>query len=105
MTASAIIGARLAERIHVAPPTVTATLQRMVRDGLITMDHHKIVHLTELGREEAESIVRRHALAERLLTDILGLGWSESHEEAHMVEHVISPKVEAHGLCACSATR
>jgi DtxR family transcriptional regulator, Mn-dependent transcriptional regulator len=93
---SAIIGARLAERIHVAPPTVTATLQRMVRDGLITMDHHKIVHLTELGREEAESIVRRHALAERLLTDILGLGWSESHEEAHMVEHVISPKVEAH---------
>jgi len=91
---SPIIGARLAERIHVAPPTVTATLQRMVRDGLITMDPHKVVHLTDLGREESESIVRRHALAERLLTDILGLGWSESHEEAHMVEHVISPKVE-----------
>lgn len=93
---STIIGARLAERIHVAPPTVTATLQRMVRDGLITMDAHKVVHLTEEGREQAESIVRRHALAERLLTDILGLGWSESHEEAHLVEHVISPKVERH---------
>jgi len=89
-----IIGARLAERIGVAPPTVTATLQRMVRDGLITMDDHKAVHLTSSGREQAESIVRRHALAERLLTEILGLGWSESHEEAHMVEHVISPKVE-----------
>ena len=91
-----IIGARLAERIHVAPPTVTATLQRMMRDGLITMDDHKVVHLTEHGREQAESIVRRHALAERLLTDILGLGWSESHEEAHLVEHVISPRVERH---------
>lgn len=89
-----IIGARLAERIGVAPPTVTATLQRMIRDGLITMDGHKVVHLTDEGREQAESIVRRHALAERLLTEILGLGWSESHEEAHLVEHVISPKVE-----------
>jgi DtxR family transcriptional regulator, Mn-dependent transcriptional regulator len=89
-----IIGARLAERIGVAPPTVTATLQRMMRDGLITMDDHKVVHLTPAGGEQAESIVRRHALAERLLTEILGLGWSESHEEAHLVEHVISPKVE-----------
>ncbi|MGE3913058.1 MAG: metal-dependent transcriptional regulator, partial [Chloroflexota bacterium] len=89
-----IIGARLAERIGVAPPTVTATLQRMIRDHLITMDDHKVVHLTDEGREQAESIVRRHALAERLLTEILGLGWSESHEEAHLVEHVISPKVE-----------
>jgi DtxR family Mn-dependent transcriptional regulator len=91
---ASIIGARLAERIGVAPPTVTATLQRMIRDGLITMDDHKVVHLTDEGREQAESIVRRHALAERLLTEILGLGWSESHEEAHLVEHVISPKVE-----------
>ncbi|MCC6179924.1 MAG: metal-dependent transcriptional regulator [Chloroflexi bacterium] len=89
-----IIGARLAERVRVAPPTVTATLHRMMRDGLITMDSHKVVHLTDEGREQAESIVRRHALAERLLTDILGLGWSESHEEAHLVEHVISSKVE-----------
>ena len=89
-----IIGARLAERIGVAPPTVTATLKRMKNAGLIQVDGHKVVHLTDNGRERAESIVRRHALAERLLTDILGLGWSESHEEAHMVEHVISPKVE-----------
>jgi len=89
-----IIGARLAERIGVAAPTVTATLQRMSRDGLISMDGQKVVHLTDEGREQAESIVRRHALAERLLTDILGLGWSESHEEAHLVEHVISAKVE-----------
>jgi DtxR family transcriptional regulator, Mn-dependent transcriptional regulator len=91
---AAMIGARLAERLGVAPPTVTATLKRMVRNGLITLDDHKVVHLTDEGREIAESIVRRHALAERLLTDVLGLGWSESHEEAHMVEHVISAKVE-----------
>ena len=58
---AAIIGARLAERIHVAPPTVTATLQRMVRDGLITMDDHKVVHLTELGREAG----REHRAAPR----------------------------------------
>jgi DtxR family Mn-dependent transcriptional regulator len=89
-----IIGARLAERLGVSAATVTATLQRMVRDGLVTVGDHKVVQLTEHGRTLAESMVRRHALAERLLVDILGMGWTESHEEAHHVEHAITPRIE-----------
>jgi DtxR family Mn-dependent transcriptional regulator len=90
-----VIGARLAERMHTAVPTVTETLRRMVREGLVTMDAHKEVRLTDQGREAAETLVRRHALSERLLTDILGLSWVEAHAEAHKFEHIISPKVEA----------
>jgi DtxR family Mn-dependent transcriptional regulator len=90
-----VIGARLAERMHTAVPTVTETLRRMVREGLVTLEAHKEVRLTERGMEEAESLIRRHALSERLLTDILGLSWVEAHAEAHKFEHIISPKVEA----------
>jgi DtxR family Mn-dependent transcriptional regulator len=52
------------------------------------------VHLTRKGKTAAESIKRRHFLAERLLVDILGLDWAESHEEAHRIEHAVSPLVE-----------
>ena len=90
-----VIGARLAERMRTAVPTVTETLRRMVREGLVTMDDHKEVSLTDTGKAAAESLVRRHALSERLLTDILGLSWVEAHAEAHKFEHIISPKVEA----------
>jgi len=89
-----VIAARLAESLGVAPPTVTATLHRMTRDGLITVSPQKEVGLTELGQTEAETMVRRHRLAERLLIDILGLDWADVHEEAHRFEHAISPKVE-----------
>jgi DtxR family Mn-dependent transcriptional regulator len=94
------IGARLAERLHVTPPTVTATLRRMERDGLVTYGAHKEVRLTELGREAAEDLVRRHALAERLLTDFLKMPWDEAHEESHGFEHAITPKVEERLLAA-----
>lgn len=90
-----VIGARLAERMHTAVPTVTETLRRMLREGLVDMDAHKEVHLTDKGTEAAETLLRRHALSERLLTDILGLSWVEAHAEAHKFEHIISPKVEA----------
>src|SRR5579862_469681 len=90
-----VIGARLAERMHTAVPTVTETLRRMLREGLVDMDTHKEVRLTDKGREAAETLIRRHALSERLLTDILGLSWVEAHAEAHKFEHIISPKVEA----------
>jgi DtxR family transcriptional regulator, Mn-dependent transcriptional regulator len=89
-----VIAARLAETLDVAPPTVTATLHRMARDGLIELNGNKEVLLTDSGRSRAETMVRRHRLAERLLTDILGLDWADAHEEAHRFEHVISPKVE-----------
>jgi DtxR family Mn-dependent transcriptional regulator len=90
-----VIGARLAERIHTAVPTVTETIKRMAREGLITQDEHKAIRLTADGRRAAENLMRRHALSERLLTDILGLSWVEAHAEAHKLEHIISPKVEA----------
>ncbi|HEY3115983.1 MAG TPA: metal-dependent transcriptional regulator [Chloroflexota bacterium] len=89
-----VITARLAEALDVAPPTVTATLHRMTRDGLIEVRPNKEVVLTGAGQERAETMVRRHRLAERLLTDILGLDWADVHEEAHRFEHAISPKVE-----------
>jgi DtxR family Mn-dependent transcriptional regulator len=66
----------------------------MARDGLITVTPQKEVLLTDDGHERAETMVRRHRLAERLLIDILGLDWADVHEEAHRFEHAISPKVE-----------
>jgi DtxR family transcriptional regulator, Mn-dependent transcriptional regulator len=96
----AVIAARLAERLNVTPPTVTATLQRMERDGLIEHGPRKEILLTAQGRQVAENIVRRHALAERLLTDLLKMPWHESHGEAHGVEHVITPNIEARLLQA-----
>lgn len=95
-----VIAARLAERMNVTPPTVTATLQRMERDGLIQHGPRREVVLTAEGRRVAEDIVRRHALAERLLTDLLKMPWHESHEEAHGVEHALTPKIEARLLQA-----
>lgn len=95
-----VIAARLAERMNVTPPTVTATLQRMERDGLIEHGPRREIVLTIEGRRVAENIVRRHALAERLLTDLLKMPWHESHEEAHGVEHALTPKIEARLLQA-----
>jgi DtxR family Mn-dependent transcriptional regulator len=92
---SPVIAARLAERLSVTAPTVTATLQRMERDGLIHHGPRKEILLTDDGRRVAENIVRRHALAERLLTDLLKMPWHESHEEAHGVEHAMTPNIEA----------
>ena len=89
-----VIAARLAEVLDVAPPTVTATLHRMARDGLVALTPQKEILLTESGHARAETMVRRHRLAERLLIDILGLDWADVHEEAHRFEHAISPKVE-----------
>jgi DtxR family Mn-dependent transcriptional regulator len=66
----------------------------MQRDGLITVNPQKEVGLTSEGNTAAETMVRRHRLAERLLVDILGLEWADVHEEAHRFEHAISPRVE-----------
>lgn len=88
-----VLAARLAERLHVSPPTVTATLQRMGRDGLITANERKEIALTGKGMKMAINIVRRHRLAERLLTDVLKIPWHEAHQEACLLEHGISEKV------------
>jgi DtxR family Mn-dependent transcriptional regulator len=89
-----VIAARVAERAGVSLPTAWATLRRMQRDGLVKLRDRHDVHLTRQGKEAAESIKRRHFLTERLLVDILGMDWADAHEEAHRIEHAVSPRVE-----------
>ena len=89
-----VIAARVKERKGVSAPTAWATLKRMERDGLVHLGQGHRIELTEEGQEKAESILRRHMLAERLLVDILKMEWAEVHEEAHRVEHAISPVIE-----------
>lgn len=89
-----VISARLARRMHVTPPTAWATVRRMTRDGLVELDAKKVIRLTPKGHDLAEDITRRHRLAERFLVDVLGLSWAEAHEEAHIFEHAITPRLE-----------
>ncbi|MHB0915520.1 MAG: metal-dependent transcriptional regulator [Thermoleophilia bacterium] len=89
-----LIAARLAERMDVSPPTVADMLKRMQEGGLVKVSRESGITLTSQGNEAAETLVRRHRLAERLLTDVLGLSWDEVHEEACRLEHAISGPVE-----------
>ena len=87
-----VVGARLAELLGVTPPTVTNTLKRMVRDGLVVMDEAG-TNLTSQGMEAARSVLRRHMLTEWLLSRMLS--WSKLHAQAHGIEHGISAELEA----------
>ncbi|HZN14587.1 MAG TPA: metal-dependent transcriptional regulator [Acidimicrobiales bacterium] len=89
-----VIQARLAERLHHAAPTVSEMVKRLVADGFVEV-RGRAITLTPAGRVRAESVVRKHRLAERLLTDIIGLEWHKAHLEAGRWEHVISDEVEA----------
>ncbi len=84
---------RLADWLGVSQPTASATLQRMMREDLIEVSHAKAVTLTKSGRREAASIVRRHRIAERWLTDYVGLDWAQADEEASRLEHALSDGV------------
>ncbi len=86
--------ARIAERLHQSGPTVSQTVARMERDGLLTVEGDRHLELTEDGRRLAIRVMRKHRLAERLLTDVIGLDWELVHEEACRWEHVISETVE-----------
>lgn len=90
-----IVAARLAEMLNVAPATVAMTLKRMERDGWITGTGRKAVHLTEQGRQAAHSVTRRHMLVEWLLLRVLKTPLAQIHDEAHGIEHTISPSLEA----------
>ncbi len=94
MEGEVVIGARLAEKFQVAPPSVTEMLKRLVRDGYIEMDDRRQVALTAQGQELAEAVLRRHRLTERFLVDMLGMEWHRVHEEACRLEHFISGAVE-----------
>jgi DtxR family Mn-dependent transcriptional regulator len=85
-----VIEAKLASWLEVSAPTVTATTKRMIRDGWVTMSKSKEMLLTPLGRNAAKSLVRRHMLTESLLARILGVPWSEVHQEADGMEHALS---------------
>src|SRR5437763_10126210 len=89
-----VTNARLADWLAVSRPTVTAGLRRMVRDGLLRGDAGKEVALAPEGERIAASIVRRHRIMERWLTDALGLDWVVADEEAARLEHAISDVVE-----------
>ena len=86
--------ARIAERIGHSGPTVSQTVARMERDGLVVVEADRRLSLTKLGRDKAISVTRKHRLAERLLADVIGLDWSLVHEEACRWEHVMSEQVE-----------
>ena len=95
--------AQLAEQIRRLPteedvgsslPSVLGMVRRMIREGLVEMSPEKRVRLTERGTMVAESVVRRHRLAERMVVDLLGLEMPKAHVEAHRLEHAISPEME-----------
>ena len=67
----------------------------MVDDGLVSRDDHKLINFTDRGREVAERIVARHRLVEAYLVKVMGIPWDDVHEEAHAMEHSISPRLEA----------
>ncbi len=88
-----VIQARIAERLRVSRPSVSEMIKRLSDERLVRVEDGRIA-LTEKGEGLAQRVVRRHRLAERFLTDILGLSWASAHHEAGKWEHVMSEEVE-----------
>jgi DtxR family Mn-dependent transcriptional regulator len=88
----AVIQARIADRLQVSRPAVSEMIRRLETEGLVTTDG--VIRLSIAGQALAQKVVRRHRLAERFITDILGLSWSQAHHEAGKWEHVMSDEVE-----------
>ena len=86
--------ARIAERLGHSGPTVSQTVARMERDGLLHLDPQRRIRLTDAGRSTAMAVMRKHRLAERHLLDVIGLDYALVHEEACRWEHVMSREVE-----------
>jgi DtxR family Mn-dependent transcriptional regulator len=87
--------ANLARALQVSQPSVSEMLRRMVDDDLVSRDEAKLINFTVRGREVAERIVARHRLVEAYLVKVMGIPWDDVHEEAHAMEHSISPRLEA----------
>ena len=88
-----VIQARIAERLDVSRPAVSEMIKKMEKDNLVEV-REGTIHLSEEGSRLANRVVRRHRLAERFLTDVLGLSWTQAHHEAGRWEHIISADVE-----------
>ncbi len=86
--------ARISERLGHSGPTVSQTIARMERDGLVVVEGDRHLELTDDGRRKATHVMRKHRLAERLLADVIGLDWAYVHDEACRWEHVMSEQVE-----------
>ena len=86
--------ARIAERLHQSGPTVSQTVARMERDGLLSLADDRQLRLSDEGRALAVAVMRKHRLAECLLVDVIGLDYADVHEEACRWEHVMSEAVE-----------
>ncbi len=93
-------GANVARAMQLSAPTVHEMVGRLERDGYITRGQSRAIAFTADGARQAESIVRRHRLIERFLTDVLGVPWDEVHEEAERLEHAMSPVLEERMLVA-----
>jgi DtxR family Mn-dependent transcriptional regulator len=86
--------ARIVERLHQTGPTVSQTVARMERDGLLVVDGDRLIQLSPEGHAQAVEVMRKHRLVERLLLDVIGLDIALVHDEACRWEHVVSPAVE-----------
>lgn len=89
-----LLRARISERLGHSGPTVSQTVSRMERDGLVIVSGDRHLELTPEGRAKAVRVMRKHRLAERLLSDVIKLDWDLVHEEACRWEHVMSEDVE-----------
>lgn len=95
-----ITGANIARAMRLSAPTVHEMIGRLEQDGYVTRGADKSLDFTAQGRRHAQSIVRRHRLIERFLTDVLGIPWDEVHEEAERLEHAMSPMLEERMMAA-----
>jgi DtxR family transcriptional regulator, iron-dependent repressor len=89
-------GANLARAMQLSAPTVHEMIGRLERDGYVARNEDRMIEFTPSGRKHAESIVSRHRMIERFLTDTVGVPWDDVHEEAEKLEHAMTPRFEAY---------
>lgn len=87
------IGARVADLLGVKPPSVTEAIHRLEKRELVVVDAQHVISLTEEGKSRAEGLIRRHRIAERWLTDVVGMDWAQADIEAHKLEHAFSKEL------------
>ena len=92
--------ANVARAMQLSAPTVHDMIGRLEKDGYINRSSSRVISFTPPGATYAESVVRRHRLIERFLTDVLAIPWDEVHEEAERLEHAMSPVLEARMMAA-----
>ena len=95
-----LTAANIARAMRLSAPTVHEMIRRLEADGYVERAEDKSLEFTEAGREHASTVVRRHRMIERFLTDVLGIPWDEVHEEAERLEHAMSPVLEERMMAA-----